>query len=360
MGAADAPARGSDPDEVAPSSRRVAAPEPGRGVAPGDLSVVICAYTMDRWGQIVDAIASVHEQRPPVREVILVSDHNPELHRRALSELSGVQVVENADVRGLSGARNSGVRAATGRAIAFLDDDAVAEGGWAAGLSAGYADASVLAVGGASEPEWVAGRPDWFPEEFDWVVGCSYRGMPTRPSPVRNMIGSSMSFRREVFDSVGTFDPSVGRIGANPVGCEETELCIRATRHWPGSSVLYVPHARVRHRVPPERGTWRYFRSRCFAEGRSKARVTRLAGAGSGLSSERRYTVRVLPRGILAGAATALRERRVAPLGKAAAILAGLGITTAGYVVGMVENRGSPVSRPRSGSSGSQARAEGR
>lgn len=338
---------------------RVGTSRADAALGPGDLSVVICAYTLDRWEQIVDAVRSVQEQRPAVREVILVSDHNPELLARAVAELSGVSVIENTDVRGLSGARNSGVRAAAGRAIAFLDDDATAEPGWAAALCDAYADAEVIGVGGMSQPRWLAGRPGWFPEEFDWVVGCSYRGLPVEMSPVRNMIGSNMSFRSEVFAEVGEFDSSVGRVGANPVGCEETELCIRASRRWPGGRILYVPAARVRHTVPADRGTWRYFRARCFAEGRSKAQVTRLAGAGAGLASERRYSSRVLPAGILARARNAARERRLQPLSAAVAIGAGFGLTVAGYLRGLVETRGG-ATRPSGKSTRPEPGAAGR
>jgi GT2 family glycosyltransferase len=312
-----------------------------------DLSVVICAYTLERWDEIVRAVASVLAQTPAVRELILVSDHNDELRRRADIELRGVEVIMNTDVRGLSGARNTGLRAAGGRVVAFLDDDAVAEPGWAAELAAGYVDAGVIAVGGVSQPAWVVGRPPWFPQEFDWVVGCSYRGQPTRTAAVRNMIGSNMSFRREVFEEVGGFDPSVGRVGANPVGCEETELCIRATARWPETRIVLEPRARVRHTVPAVRGSWRYFRSRCFAEGRSKAQVTRLAGATAGLASERRYTVRVLPSGMLRQARAALRTRRLGPLAGAGAIAAGLGYTVAGYLVGrLIDGRRPRPARP--------------
>ena len=41
------------------------------------------------------------------------------------------------------------------------------------------------------------GRPRWFPPEFDWVVGCSYTGLPETVAPVRNLIGAAMSFRRQ-------------------------------------------------------------------------------------------------------------------------------------------------------------------
>ena len=301
-----------------------------------DVSVVVCAYTLERWDDILRAVSSLWAQSPKIQELILVSDHNDELRRRAEAELPGVLVLENTDVRGLSGARNTGLRAASGQIVAFLDDDAAAEENWASELAAGYADASVIGVGGVSEPAWVVGRPGWFPPEFDWVIGCSYVGLPTQTAPVRNMIGSNMSFRRAVFAEIGGFDPSVGRVGANPVGCEETELCIRASSRWPTTRIVHEPRARVRHTVPAGRGTWRYFRSRCFAEGRSKAQVTRLSGAGAGLASERRYTARVLPSGVFKRIGEAVTSRRTSPLRAAAAIVAGFGYTVAGYMVGML------------------------
>ncbi len=311
---------------------------------------MICAYTLERWDSIVAAVDSVRTQSPRIREIILVADHNEELREKALETFADVTVIDNTDIRGLSGARNSGLRTAQGRIVAFLDDDAAAQPGWAAALAAGYADHHVLGVGGLSEPIWVAGRPTWFPEEFDWVVGCSYRGLPKKTASVRNMIGSNMSLRRAVFDEVGGFDPSVGRVGANPVGCEETELCIRAVARWPGSRIVHEPRARVHHTVPADRGTWRYFRRRCLAEGRSKAQVTRLAGAGAGLAAERRYTAHVLPAGIVSRVRKAVASQRLAPLGAAGAIVMGLSFTGIGYLVGLMVDRDVPkpplASRP--------------
>src|SRR5581483_12443163 len=101
------------------------------------------------------------------------------------------------------GARNTGVSVATGSVCAFLDDDAEAAPDWLAWLVKAYADKDVLGVGGAIEPAWQDRRPEWFPEEFDWVVGCSYRGMPVISADTRNLIGANMSFRRDVLVNVG-------------------------------------------------------------------------------------------------------------------------------------------------------------
>ncbi len=303
-----------------------------------DISVVICAYTEARWKDLVEAVASVGDQTLPPREIIVVIDYNPALFNRVRAEIPGVKVVENTESRGLSGARNSGIAVAAGDIIAFMDEDATAAPDWLARLSAGYADASVYGVGGAIVPMWLEGRPAWFPREFDWVVGCTYLGMPVISVAVRNMIGCNMSFRREVFEAVGGFRNGIGRVGTRPVGCEETELCIRIHQHWQNSKLLYDPEARVHHRVPAARGTWRYFRSRCYSEGLSKALIAQFVGSKDGLASERTYTFRTLPQGVLRGTADALR-RDLGGLKRAAAIIGGLGFTTAGYLKGLISQR---------------------
>jgi glycosyltransferase involved in cell wall biosynthesis len=296
------------------------------------VSVIICAYTEDRWDDLLAAVRSVQQQTAPPAEVLVVVDHNPSLLRRSRQELAGVDVIENEGQRGLSGARNSGVAAASGQVLAFLDDDATADADWLARLAAGYRDPRVLGVGGAIEPVWLAGRPAWFPDEFDWVVGCTYRGMPEQPVPVRNLIGCNMSLRRAVFERVGGFLDGIGRIGTKPLGCEETELCLRARRHWPDGIFLYQPLARVFHRVPGSRAEFRYFVARCLAEGHSKARVARLAGSGPGLATERTYVLRTLPRGVITGLKATTIGGDPAGWRRSAAILFGLAFTTAGYL----------------------------
>lgn len=297
------------------------------------VSVVICAYSHDRWEALLDAVDSVRRQRRPADEIIVVVDHNPSLLERVRAHLPDVLALANSGVRGLSGARNSGVAAARGQILVFLDEDAVAEPEWLDALIAPYRSAYVLGVGGAIEPIWLDGRPAWFPAEFGWVVGCSYRGLPETTTPVRNLIGCNMSFRREVFDAVGGFRDGIGRVGTQPDGCEETELCIRISQHSPGD-LLYEPRARVRHRVPAQRASWRYFVARCYAEGHSKARVTRLVGSRDGLASERNYTLRTLPGGVLNGLRLTLDRGDPTGLGRASAILVGLTVTTAGYLLG--------------------------
>ena len=279
-----------------------------------DFSVIICAYTEDRWDDLIASVESVKLQTLPPREIIVVIDHNPGLLKRVQEQVPGVVVVENTQARGLSGARNSGIAVAQSRIITFLDDDAMAAPGWLMSLSEAFTDPQVLGSGGPVIPLWLEGEPAWLPEEFNWVVGCTYRGMPITSKTIRNPIGANMSFRREVFEAVGGFRSEIGRVGIRPLGCEETELCIRIRQRWPERSFLYQPRASVFHRVPGSRTCWRYFCSRCYSEGISKAFVSQYVGAKDSLASERIYTFRTLPQGVLYGVIDALFQRISADL----------------------------------------------
>lgn len=298
-------------------------------------SVVICAHTEERWDDTLRAVASVQSQEPAPHQVIVVVDHNPELLARLARRLPEVCVVPNDHQRGLSGARNTGVALATGDIVAFLDDDAIAHPGWIAALTRSYADPDVVGVGGRTEPGWATRRPQWWPGEFDWIVGGTYTGR--EPGVVRNLLGGNASYRRELF-KIGGFATHIGRTTGTrrPGGCEETEFCIRASKAQPRGVFVYDDQAVITHRVPLDRQSFSYFRSRCMGEGLSKASVTESVGVGAGLATERRYTAVTLPAGVLRG----LRQGAHgdwAGLLSAGAIIVGLMYTILGYSLGRLQ-----------------------
>lgn len=307
-------------------------------------SVVICVYTEERWEDIRQAVESVQQQRRKPYELLLVVDHNPDLHLKLKRAYPQAIVVENTHEQGLSGGKNTGVALATGEIVAFLDDDAVADPGWLEALEEGFQDSGVVGVGGRTEPLWASKRrPRWFPYEFDWTVGCSYRGMPEVRAPIRNVMGGNAAFVRAVVSEVGGFHSGIGRSvqgrKSRPLGCEETEFCIRLSQRKPGSVMLFEPSALIGHKVSRQRESFAYFRSRCYAEGLSKALVTREVGTQDGLASERAHAMKTLPLGALRGVGEALRGD-LGGLGRAAAIVIGLAWTTWGYVVGSARLRG--------------------
>jgi glucosyl-dolichyl phosphate glucuronosyltransferase len=309
------------------------------------VSVVICAHTEKRWDDTLAAAASVLTQSHAAKELIVVVDHNQRLYQRLKSSLPEATVTENCEKQGLSGGRNTGVALAAGEIVAFLDDDAVAEPDWLRFLVDAYTDPTVAGVGGLTLPLWDEGRPSWFPREFDWVVGCSYLGMSAHRTPVRNLLGANASFRREIFANVGGFTSGLGRSATKlPLGCEETEFCIRIGQRLPGKVLVTDNRAVVRHRVPEVRSRFSYYRTRCYAEGLSKAIVSRSVGTHDGLSTERRYVIRTLTLGVARGFIEALRGRG-AGLARAGAIVAGFACVTGGYVIGTLRNQARPRSR---------------
>jgi glucosyl-dolichyl phosphate glucuronosyltransferase len=306
------------------------------------VSVVICTWTGARWEELGDAVESVRRQSRPAVETIVVVDHDREVLARAQSELPDVVVAPNIELRGLSGARNTGLALAQGDVVAFLDDDAVAAPDWLRRLAQEYEGDDVLGVGGSIVPVWER-RPGWFPAEFGWVVGCTYRGLPGERACVRNLIGASMSFRRELFSELGGFRDGIGRVGTRPVGCEETEFCLRAGRAYPDGRFVYQPLALVHHRVPAVRARWSYFLARCYGEGLSKALIVRGAGVRRGLAAERSYAARALTSGFCSAVGAALTLRDPAGLPRAAAIVSGLAAAGAGFCLGQLRSSLGPA-----------------
>src|SRR5450631_2154589 len=316
---------------------------PANNAAPS-VSVIITAFADERWTDLVEAVDSVLAQSYPVQETIVVIDHNEGLFARAQAELRGVTVLANALAHGASGARNTGVAASTSEVVAFLDDDAAADPRWMEYLITAFDDTEVVGVGGRLEPAWSSQRPRWFAPEFDWVVGASYRGMPERLEPIRNVWSNNMAIRRDIFDAIGGFRLGFGKTGARSRP-EDTDLCLRAGKVRPGTCWAYQPAALAHHKVPAARERFGFFVRRCFAEGQGKAELGALVDRSSAMSSERAYARTVLPKGLIAGLGETMRGDPMG-LARSGVIVLGLGAATAGLVSERVVRRFARLPRP--------------
>jgi glycosyltransferase involved in cell wall biosynthesis len=193
----------------------------GRAPSAGDVSVVIRTFDTARWNDLQQAVASVRRQTVPPREVIVVVDHNPDLLALATAWLPGVRVVQNGEARGASGGMNSGVAAAGGDVVAFLDDDAVAAPDWLEQLLYPYRDSRVLGVGGWIEPGRFRQRRRAFTTwPLPFYVGRYHRHVPP-PAP-----DAPVSPGAET--PAGTV-PSVGGAGDERDNLEAPDLWLMAT-----------------------------------------------------------------------------------------------------------------------------------
>ncbi|MCA9837968.1 MAG: glycosyltransferase family 2 protein [Trueperaceae bacterium] len=295
------------------------------------ISIIICAYTFERWHDVCDVLASLRKQSLIPDEIILVIDHNEAMFAKAKANFLDVKVVENKAQKGLSGARNTGVAEALGEIVVFIDDDAVAEPDWLERLINIFDDNAVTVSGGSALPLWEETKPRWFPEEYYWVVGCSYEGMPKNIAEVRNVFGGNMAFRKDLLQKAGGFNTSLGRVNKIPIGGEETELCMRLKELEPNARIMYEPGAVILHRVPQARVNLTYFLKRCYAEGLSKAVISGLRKNQKSLSTEWSYVLKVLPLSAVKHAISLFKGDSYGPV---RAILLGLGLasTTLGYL----------------------------
>jgi len=301
------------------------------------ISVVICCHSMERIEDIRQAVQSAVDQTYSPCEVIVAVDHNQELWDKLKAELpDSVKVVPNTGVKGLSDTRNTGIQSAAGEIIVFFDDDATASRDCVEKLAQHYLEPSVVAVGGKSVPIWTDGRPGWFPEELDWIVGSTYKGAPEIVGQVRNPIGCNMSFRKEAFQTAGLFDTELGRTGGSGAG-EETEICMRIRQRMPGTLILYEPGAIVHHKVPPQRATLRYLISRSFTGGLAVARIGKMYAASAeaplSTSTERTYLRYLLTTAPLERIRHLYKPRAIAQIGVLAISIVATGM---GYISGRI------------------------
>jgi GT2 family glycosyltransferase len=290
-----------------------------------DVSVVMACYTEARLPNINAALESLHQQSRRPTQLIVAVDNNKSLADRLRADHGGITVVLNNGNRGASSTRNRGFEVVTTPYTAFLDDDETADRDWLLHLTQAFTTADVVGTGGKYETVWRAKKPMWFPDEFAWVVGGSYAGLPTQTTSVRNVWSGNMAVRTDIFLQVGGFRTDFGKRGSIPQP-EDTDLCIRmaeaAGGHW-----VYVPEAIIHHEVPAHRASLRFFLARCFAEGYGKALMAHHLGSNSATRMERAYARRVV-----GAAARRLRLLRWSALVQGLVMVFGLLSAGAGYL----------------------------
>jgi glycosyltransferase involved in cell wall biosynthesis len=316
-------------------------------------SVIIPAYTLDRWNLLSAAVASVQAQTHAPTELILCIDRNPQLLERCEAhwgtdqgegefpihivpnrfdqkeQETGVHVRAHGSKRrfGAGWARNSGAEIALGDVLVFMDDDAEAEPDWLGRLLEPYGDPTTVAVGGAPLPNYETSRPPWFPLNFDWVFGCAYAGLPENLGPLGHLIGANMSVRREVFEGIGGF---------HSIDFDDLDLCMRVAAQYPGGTLLYEPNAIVHHFVPAQRVSWHYFWHRCFFVNREKVKAFVEMGEAANIRAEREFVRKAVSEQVSVDLKIVLHGHWVG-LQRLGAMFMGLALSAAGYLVGRMD-----------------------
>jgi GT2 family glycosyltransferase len=195
------------------------------------ISVVVCSYNGARTiRQCLDGLMRLDY---PDYEVIVVNDGSDD----ATPEIAGQYGVRLINKRnhGLSHARNTGLAAATGAIVAYIDDDAYPDPHWLRYLAAAFLDSGHVGVGGPNVP----------PPEAGEVAQC-VANAPGGPVHVllsdreaEHIPGCNMAFRRSALTAIQGFDPQFRAAG------DDVDVCWRLQER--GGTLGFHPGALVWH-----------------------------------------------------------------------------------------------------------------
>jgi glycosyltransferase involved in cell wall biosynthesis len=179
------------------------------------------------------ALLSIADSTPADVEVIVVDSASPTGDTRAVAVAAGVRYVR-ADVKGLSIARNLGVRHSSREVVVFTDDDCLTTPAWIETLTAHFADPTVGCATGRLLDHTL---PD-----------ATTAAPPRRFTRTRDGLdaghGALMAFRRAALVAVGGFDEVLGA-GRHLAGAEDLDIFCRLLAR--GHVVAHDPAAVIRH-----------------------------------------------------------------------------------------------------------------
>ena len=123
------------------------------------VSVVVASYNGGR--TLPACLQSLKHLNYPNYEVILVDDGSTDDTAKIAAQFPEVRTIHQKNM-GLSNARNTGIRAATGQIVAFTDSDCRADEDWLYYLVGDLLKTDACAIGGHNFP----------PPEDNWVAGA--------------------------------------------------------------------------------------------------------------------------------------------------------------------------------------------
>jgi glycosyltransferase involved in cell wall biosynthesis len=240
----------------------------------GNVSISVVISTYNRASSLDLALESLATQNGPLPfEVILVDNNSTDQTQQIArkwstdSRLLLKSIVEER--QGISYARNTGIDAASGQIVAFLDDDAIAAEVWLESILDSFQSHDAQCVGGRVDPIWETPRPTWLHDRLLFAVSVVDHGNSPRELVSAYPLGCNFAVLRCTLKELGGFQPALGRIRGQLLSGEELEFFQRLQKR--GGRIYYNPRMLVRHLVPSTRASKPYLRRRRYWDGRSTA-----------------------------------------------------------------------------------------
>jgi GT2 family glycosyltransferase len=228
-----------------------------RSTESAHVTVVVC--TRDRTDLLKSAVASVLAAEYPDFDVLIV-DNAPrtDATREYVTSLADPRVrLITEPVPGLSRARNTGLLAATGNIVAFVDDDVIVDRDWLSLLvkGFGYGDSVACVSGMVPAGELRTPAQAYFENRAGWTDSAQVRifewsqvpqDVPLFPFEVRYYgTGANFAVDRQTVLRLGGFDERLGA-GTKVSGGEDIDMFFRILRS--GRQLVREPGAIAWHR----------------------------------------------------------------------------------------------------------------
>ncbi len=195
------------------------------------ISVIVCTYNGS--ATIRKCLEGIAKLVYPNFEVIVVNDGSTD-HTADIAKDYYVKLVTTTN-HGLSSARNTGMRNASGEIIAYIDDDAWPDPHWLQYIAYAYASSDHACIGG----------PNISPQESGFISTC-VANAPGGPVHVldsdeiaEHVPGCNMTFRKDALMKIGGFDPVYRCAG------DDVDVCWRIQES--GRTIGFHPSAVVWH-----------------------------------------------------------------------------------------------------------------
>ena len=235
------------------------------------ISVIVCTYNQSE--RLKRTLKSLQEAVIPddlLCEFILVDnnsdDHKPFVFEEIVKHCESKIRYVFEEKKGISHARNRGIKEAKGEIIAFTDDDVIVDKYWIQNIEKAFKEhAAVACVGGKLLPIWEVSKPKWLkPNLYDLLALLDY-GDSAAYIDSPNVWGANFAIKSEMFKKYGLFDPNLGRIPRKLYVGEETEFLQRLLTA--DEKILYYPLSIIYHYIPAHKMSRRYFRKWMFDKG---------------------------------------------------------------------------------------------
>jgi len=251
------------------------------------ISVVIT--TFNRAALLEDTLAHLCAQTfMPGDEIIVVdnasTDRTPEVIERAARRCRVPLRTLRHTTPGKTPALNAGLAIAKGDILALTDDDVRVSADWIPTVRRLFAEPDLALAGGRVDPRWERPAPRWLRVEEDgrYVAMASPLALlhygSAQPLGGRTAVGANIVVRRTAHDAVGGFAPHLGRRRGTLLCGEDHDFCERIGKA--EYRAEYRPELVVRHWVPAERLTLRYYARWFFWAGITNAMLERTTASG--------------------------------------------------------------------------------